>query len=193
MLQTPVALLSLMAMATLSHSHFLTFLSLPSRKLFLLPQQHLHQNNLHCETQEHPPPKQFTTCALSNKKPRFQFLICLVFVCVCLFYGFSFVSDYGISNFFLCGCFRNGSSRKVKSNEEVCNDIQQFLSRVRVSRGSRAFHQGAFAAWKVRFFNSFSVFLLLSISLQFIKKRRASWVEQQQIEVLLLSSLSPRN
>ena len=81
------------AMATLSHSHFLIFLSLPSRKLFLLPQQHLHQNNLHCETQEHPPPKQFTTCALSNKKPRFQFLICLVFLCVCFFYGFSFVSD----------------------------------------------------------------------------------------------------
>ena len=81
------------AMATLSHSHFLTFLSLPSRKLFLLPQQHLHLNNLHCETQEHPPPKQFTTCALSNKKPRFQFLICLVLcVCICFFYGFSFVS-----------------------------------------------------------------------------------------------------
>ncbi|XP_023920653.2 protein PTST homolog 3, chloroplastic isoform X1 [Quercus suber] len=78
-------------MATLSHSHFLTFLSLPSRKLFLLPREHLHQNKLHCETQEHPPPKQFTTCALSNKKPRSR-------------------------------------TRKGKSNEELCNDIQQFLT-----------------------------------------------------------------
>ncbi|XP_050243180.1 protein PTST homolog 3, chloroplastic isoform X1 [Quercus robur] len=78
-------------MATLSHFHFLTFLSLPSRKLYLLPQQHLQQNKLHCETQEHPPPKQFTTCALSNKKP-------------------------------------SSRTRKVKSNEELCNDIQQFLT-----------------------------------------------------------------
>ncbi|XP_030926316.1 protein PTST homolog 3, chloroplastic isoform X2 [Quercus lobata] len=77
-------------MATLSPFHFLTFLSLPSRKLFLLPQQHLQHNKLHCETQEHPPPKQFTTCALSNKKP--------------------------------------SRTRKVKSNEELCNDIQQFLT-----------------------------------------------------------------